>query len=66
MKQTLAQTHPKLQSAAGMKEMLFREVVSSSKIEGIRNAKAALNKWYKEEVSGKQSISKKIPHQHKV
>lgn len=57
MKQTLAQSHPKLQSDAGMKEMLFREVITSSSIEGIRNARPVLEKW----VQGKASFQQGTP-----
>ena len=46
----------------GVKEMLFREVVTSSKIEGITNAKAVLTKLYKAESSLNQRIPKKRSH----
>lgn len=59
---TLAQAHPQLQTKEGFKEMLFREVVTSSKIEGIKNAKAVLTKWYKTESSLNQRITKKRNH----
>ena len=44
MKRTLAQSHPKLRTDAGMKETLFREVITSSSIEGIRNVQPVLDK----------------------
>ena len=59
---TLAQAHPQLQTKEGFKEMLFREVVTSSKIEGIKNAKAVLSKWYNAESSLNQRIPKKRSH----
>lgn len=66
MKRTLAQSHPKLQSDAGMKEMLFREVITSSSIEGIRNARPVLNKWFEGKVLAQQGTPKKIRHKRKV
>jgi hypothetical protein len=45
LKKSLSQTHLKLQTKEGRKEMLFQEVVSSSKMEGIKNAEAILKKW---------------------
>jgi hypothetical protein len=59
---TLAQAHPQLQTKEGVREMLFREVVTSSKIEGIKNAKAVLTKWYKAESSLNQRVPKKRSH----
>ncbi len=59
---TLAQANLQLQTKEGIKEMLFREVVTSSKIEGIKNAKAVLTKWYKTESSLNQCIAKKSSH----
>jgi len=62
MKRTLAQSHPKLRKELGMKEMLFREVITSSSIEGVKNARPLLDKWAKESESFKQGASKKIRH----
>ena len=59
---TLAQAQPQLQTMEGVKEMLFREVITSSKIEGIKNAKAVLTKLYKAESSLNQRIPKKRSH----
>lgn len=66
MKQTLAQSHPKLRTEAGMKEILFREVITSSSIEGIRNARPVLDKWVKGKASFQQCSPKKIRHKRKV
>lgn len=66
MKQTLAQSHPKLRTDSGMKEMLFREVITSSSIEGIKNARPVLEKWVKGKASFQQGTPKKIRHKRKV
>lgn len=66
MKRTLAQSHPKLRTEAGMKEMLFREVITSSSIEGIRNARPVLEKWVKGKASFQQGTPKKSRHKRKV
>lgn len=66
MKRTLAQSHPKLRTDAGMKEMLFREVITSSSIEGIRNARPVLEKWVQGKASFQQGTPKKSHHKRKV
>ncbi len=62
----LSQTHPKLQTNEGRREMLFQEVVSSSKVEGIKNAETILKKWYKSAGSGTKSLPKDARHQFKA
>ncbi|NTU98329.1 MAG: hypothetical protein HGA62_11045 [Chlorobiaceae bacterium] len=46
--------------------MLFQEVVSSSKVEGIKNAETILKKWYKSVGSVKKSLTKDSHHQLKA
>jgi hypothetical protein len=66
VRRPLSQTHPKLQTNEGQREMLFQEVVSSSKVEGIKNAETILKKWYKSVGSVKKSLTKDSHHQLKA
>lgn len=63
---TLIQAHPKLQTKEGFREMMYREVVTSSKIEGVNNAKAVLDKSHKAESSAHQRSDKKSSHKRHV
>jgi hypothetical protein len=62
----LSQNHPKLQTNEGRKEILFQEVVSSSKVEGIKNAETILKKWYKSAGSVTKGRTKDARHQFKA
>ena len=66
VRRPLSQTHPKLQTNEGLREMLFQEVVSSSKVEGIKNAETTLKKWYKSVWSVNKGLTKDRRHQLKV
>jgi hypothetical protein len=63
---TLIQAHPKLQTKEGFREMMYREVVTSSKIEGVNNAKAVLDKSRKTESSAHQRSVKKSSHKRPI
>ena len=46
--------------------MLFQEVVSSSKVKGIKNAETILKKWYKSAGSRTKILPKDARHQFKA
>jgi len=71
MKSSLAQTHAVLKTKAGREVILFREVISSSKVEGISCAERVLNERYEVEKSAgmrtlKKRLVKKALHKLKV
>jgi len=66
MKPSLVQTHPKLRSEQGRQAILFREVISSSRIEGITCAKKVLRNMFPSGASVKKPLIKKSTHKLKV
>ncbi|ACF47353.1 hypothetical protein Paes_2362 (plasmid) [Prosthecochloris aestuarii DSM 271] len=62
MKPSLVQTHPKLRSEQEHREILFREVISSSRIEAITCAEKVLRNIFPSGASVKTGLVKNSTH----